>query len=210
MYIVKIVRETDDYYWLSDEWKEYVRDDFDNNVVLTGNKDYDGVTEAYWWINAKFLVKDFDYANDEEQFIEYGMDEDLVNVLDLENKLHQIWGYLSDGNYSSDDECIYVVAQILHNELPIESGTIRGNMQREWQNVYYIDDGQLNLSVLGDWYFGYVNSIEALEDGDFVFSATISDTELWNLLNEGDKKTNIAKVLDISPDEIQDIIEEES
>lgn len=133
----------------------------------------------------------------------------MDNVTDIENKLHQIWEYLSDGNYSNDNECVFDVARILHNELSLESGTIRGVVQRDWQRVYYIDDGTVDLDILGDWYFGNVFEVIALEDGDYPFGTTVTDTELWKIRNQSEEgmKKDFALLLDISPDEIGEIIE---
>lgn len=210
MYTIKFKNAIDDYYWSSGDWKDYVRPDFDENVVLVGNKDYAAVEEAYWWGNAQSVCREFDYANDEEEFVSNAYDELArtanIPVLDVENKLHQAWQMYLEAD-SVDNDFIFDIACLLHNEIPLESYTIRGNVQGDWQDVYYVDDGMLDLAVLSDWYFGNVMDILAVDEDDDAYSAAATDSQLYTIskLSEEDQKTALADLLGISFTEIGDI-----
>ena len=62
--------------WLwgeNDYWKDYVGcNDFDEQVVLFGNRDFNGITEASWYNKAKEILTNIDYYD------EYP--EDLSNI----------------------------------------------------------------------------------------------------------------------------------
>lgn len=47
MYTIKIEPVLDDFYWAYDKWKDYIHYNFDDTIVLAGNRDYVDVAEAY-------------------------------------------------------------------------------------------------------------------------------------------------------------------
>lgn len=203
MYTIKVVPCTDSWYWDSDEWKDFVCEDFDQNVVIVGNRENAGVEEAEWWRDADRVSSELDYANDYEDFL-YALEDEFPS-----NTLQAIWDlYLNDNMVN--DEFRFEVAKILHPELQLESGTIRGSVQREWAYVYYVE-GSVDLDVLADWYFGNVLDVELYdENGEYQECTTLPDSTIFSMrfAKGGDYKADIAELFGLSPDEI--IIEEDS
>ena len=59
-YAICIEPSTDDYYWIDDMWKQYVDgEDFDEDVVILGDRDHSGIEEASWWSDVKELLEYF-------------------------------------------------------------------------------------------------------------------------------------------------------
>lgn len=193
-YFVKL-GQAPDFYWSSDEWKDFVCQDFDENVILLGNRDYRELAEASWWKDAEEIAEQFDYCAEVGDFIanlgEYSPD-----------KLREIWDLYQTGKYYTDDtEFLIKIAEIIYPGIHLETGTIRGSMQGEWQDYVCVAD-EVDTNLLEDWYFGNVydaalyevNTEDLDEDddptdyeifGEETDNAVISDTEYWKLRSEG-------------------------
>ena len=193
-YFVKL-GQAPDFYWSDDEWKDFVCQDFDENVVLLGNRDYSEHAEASWWKDAEEIAEQFDYCEEVGDFIanlgEYSPD-----------KLREIWDLYQTGKYYTDDtEFLIKIAEIIYPGIHLETGTIRGSMQGDWQDYVCVAD-EVDTNLLEDWYFGNVydaalyevNTEDLDEDddptdyevfGEETDSAVISDTEYWKLRSEG-------------------------
>ena len=74
-YVVEFMRDCDYLYGRSHDWEDYVCENFDENVVLTGNDRMYEVEEASWWKQAKHISEELgEYPDDVDDFIaDYNM-----------------------------------------------------------------------------------------------------------------------------------------
>lgn len=80
----------DSLYSTHDMWKDYVCENFDDNVVICGNKDFLSVQEASWWVKTIDLINDIDCdytKEDKQQFLSDYEDDYEYN----ESTLKKIW-----------------------------------------------------------------------------------------------------------------------
>ena len=198
-YFVRL-EQASDQYWSVDEWKDFVCEDFDENVVLLGNHDYNAHEEASWWADAKNIsdVLSWYTADAVDQFISeledsYGKD-----------KLYEIFDFYHNNNYEADDvEMMIKIVETIYPGFKLSHGIIRGNNQGDWQ-AYVCLDGEVDVDLLEDWYFGNVydatlyevNTDELEEDedpetidyliyGDDMCCEQITDSEYWKMYRAG-------------------------
>ena len=192
-YFVKLDQAPDLYWGTDDEWKSFVCEDFDENVVLLGNRDYNSHEEASWWKTAKYISDELAYS------------DDLVGSLENEfnaDKLARIWNFYQNNNYDADDiEMMKKIVEIMYPGLELISGTIRGSNQGDWQDYVCVAD-EVNPNLLEDWYFGNVyeatlyevdtDDLEEDEDlddyeiyGEAVENQVVPGTEYWDLRAKG-------------------------
>lgn len=164
-------------------WKEYVCEDFDEMVVLMGNRDYGGCTEASWYQRAK------DILNDISDYDEYPSDvSDEVSA-----KLKELYD-----SCSYIEEIIFDVIKLLYPEETFKTGIIRGYTQSEWQEYIVKDD--VNTEQLEAMYFGKIADISVETDIEDGFSDVITHDELWEA-ERGDIKEFMRKRYDFAEDE---------
>lgn len=121
----------------SEGWKDYVGcEDFDEQVVLTGNRDFRCYTEASWYQKAKDVLTDIDYYD------EYP--DDLND--EIKAKLKELY----DECRCTEDILIDVIRLLNPNDT-FKSGTIRGYCQGDWQE--YIVKENVDVEKLENFYF---------------------------------------------------------
>ncbi len=182
---IKIDNTGEGTWWLyaGDEWKSYVCDeDFDELIVLTGNRDYKGCTEASWYKRAKEILNDIDCYD------EYPSDVSK----EVNDKLKELY----DGCRCTEDILVDVI-RLLYPDETFKAGTIRGYCQGEWQE--YIVKGNVDIEALENFYFGKVADISVETDGE-VYGDVITHDELWKAEREG-LEDYLRKTYDISEDE---------
>ena len=165
------IEDTSELSWLysNDQWKDYVCEDFDENVVLLGNRHNQEYAEAKWWIDAKDLISDLDqyYEDDIRDLFKDEFDEDKINrILDAYNK----------ADYSDNIDFIIEIIQIMHPSLEIETSTIRGSSQSDWIDVVYVAN-KVNIRTLEQYYWGLLVELHIETD---------DDTDRWEVLTEDD------------------------
>jgi hypothetical protein len=173
-------------WWLygkNESWKDYVGcENFDEQVVLIGNRDYSGCTEAEWYQNAKRILDNIDCYD------EYPDDvSEEVNA-----KLKELYD-----KCRCTKDIIIDVLRLLYPEDTFEEGTIRGYCQGEWQE--YIVMGNVDTDLLEAFYFGKIADIQVESDEDS-FGDVITHDELWKAEREG-LKEYMRQRYDISKDE---------
>lgn len=173
-------------WWLygnSENWKAYVcGEEFDERVVLFGNRDYTGCTEATWYQRAKEVLNDIDC---------YGEYPD-----DLSDETNAKLKELYDKCRCTEDIVLDVIRLLYPNDT-FKSGTIRGYCQRDWQE--YIVKGDVDIDALESLYFGKVADI-SVDNGEDSFGDVITHDELWKAEREG-LKEYMRKLYDIAEDE---------
>ena len=156
-----------DWLYYNDEWKDFVGcEHFDEEVVLIGNRDYSGCTEASWYKQAEEILTDIDC---------YG-----AYPVDLSNeKIEKIAELYKNCRRTKD--IIFDVIKLLYPNDIFKEGTIRGCVQREWQN--YIVKGNVDTDLLEAFYFGQIVDIQ-VESNDDSFNDVITCDELWKAERE--------------------------
>lgn len=200
-------------YGRDEEWKSYVCDNFDEHVVLFGNRDYAELEEASWWKEAQDIIEALDDSVDEDDFIEeYG---GYFSRYVAKEKLYKIYQEYDNWNGHSDDTYFIIkVAEVIHPELNLQQATLHGSMQSDWQRTVY-DANFVDVHTLEDFYMGDVMEMrlyqlevedftdceidedfdlheflaEIIEDKWVDDSPIISSTEYWNLRREGFNKS---------------------
>lgn len=183
---IKIDNTGEGTWWLygkSENWKDYVGCyDFDEEVVLSGNRDYNEYTEATWYKRAKDILNDIDcydeYPNDLSE--------------ETNAKLKELY----DKCKCTDDIIVDVLKLLYPNDI-FEEGIIRGYVQREWQE--YIVKGNVDTDLLEAFYFGKIADIY-VENGEDSFGDVITHDELWKAEREG-LKEYMRQRYDIDKDE---------
>lgn len=173
-------------WWLygrSENWKDYVGCyDFDEQVVLTGNRDFSGCTKATWYQRAKDILNDIDCY---DEYPDDVSEEVKGKLKELYNKCR------------CTEDIIVDVLRLLYPEDVFEEGTIRGYCQGDWQE--YIVKGDVDTDLLEAFYFGKVADI-LVDDGEDSFGDVITDDELWKAERE-DLKEYMRKRYDLPEDE---------
>ena len=164
-------------------WKDYIGcENFDEEVVLTGNKDFAGCTEAKWYQEAKEVLENMEYY-----------DEYPKNVSDeVKEKLWMLYE-----NCRCSDDILIDIIRLLNPEDTFKTGTIRGYTQGEWQN--YIIKGDVDVKTLENMYFGQVADV-LITTEDNSFGDIITHDELWEAESNGIEKA-LRKRYEIPDDE---------
>lgn len=200
MYTIRF-QPCDDYYWTSGDWKDEVCDNFDQKVVIIGDRHYATIEEADWWREADNITSELDNANDFEDFVFALEDEFPTDILQT------IWDmYMENGMLNDDFR--FSVAKILHPELNLEYTTIRGYVQGDWAYAYYVSG--VDTDILADWFFGNVTDVCLYDEADeYQECVAIPDSELYSMkfAKGGNYKAELADLFGLSPDEV--IIEEQ-
>lgn len=172
--------------WLwgsNDPWKDYVHEDFDEYVVLYGNRSYNGCKEASWYERAMEILNDID-----------NWDEYPDNLSDETNaKLKKLY----DGCRNINDIVVDVI-QLLYPDDKFKCGTLRGYSQGDWE--YYIVKGDVDTELLEALYFNKISDVTVI-DGDYNIGGFITDDDLWEAERNGTLKELLRERYDISDDE---------
>ena len=192
---IKIDNTGNGTWWLygkSETWKDCVGCyDFDEQVVLSGNRDYNEYTEATWYQRAKEILTDIDCYN------EYPKDmPDEVKA-----KLKELYD-----NCRCIEDIIVDVLRLLYPNDIFETGTIRGYVQREWQE--YIVKGNVDTDLLEAFYFCKIADVQ-IENEEDSYSDAITHDELWKAKREG-LKEYMRKRYELSDDEEIHIMQADS
>ena len=183
---IKIDNTGEGTWWLygkSDNWKDYIGcENFDEEVVLVGNRDYNGYTEAEWYQKAKQILDDIDCYN---EYPDNLSDETNAKLKELYDKCR------------CTEDIIIDVLRLLYPEDIFRAGTIKGYVQSEWQE--YIVKGSVDTDLLEAFYFGKIADITFTSEDD-EFGDVITHDELWKAEREGLKEF-MRKRYDIDKDE---------
>lgn len=153
-------------------WKDYVGcENFDEEVVLTGNRDYKGCTEASWYQNANELLDDI--ANDFDTL-------DICDDYSLTQEQYKLVKEMYDECRCTKDILVDVI-KLLYPEDTFKTGTIRGYSQGDWQD--YIVKGDVDTDLLEAMYFGKISDITITTDEE-EFGDVITHDELWRAERE--------------------------
>lgn len=167
---IKIANTGDGTWYLyngNEMWKDYVGcENFDEEVVLTGNRDYEGCTEASWYQNANELLDDI--ANDFDAL-------DICDDYSLTQEQYKLVKEMYDECRCTEDILVDVI-KLLYPEDTFKTGTIRGYSQGDWQD--YIVKGDVDTDLLEAMYFGKISDITVTTDEE-EFGDVITHDELW-------------------------------
>ena len=153
---IKIDNTGDGTWWLYNSnqgWKDYCGcENFDEQVVLTGNRDFTGCMEAEWYQKANELLDDI--ANDFDAL-------DICDDYSLTQEQYKTAKEMYDKCRCTEDILIDVI-RLLYPKDTFKTGTIRGYNQGDWQD--YIVMGDVDTDLLEE--IGHNHSlVVTLEDG---------------------------------------------
>ena len=158
-------------WWLyggSEYWKDYVGcEDFNEEVVLIGNRNYSGCIEASWYEEAERILDDIDCYD------EYPDDVSK----EVKAKLKELYD-----NCRCTKDIIIDVIRLLNPNDTFKTGTIRGYRQGDWQE--YIIKGDVDTEQLENFYFGKIADVTVTTDEE-EFGDVITHDELWKAEREG-------------------------
>lgn len=184
---IRIDNTGDGTWWLYNNhelWKDYCGcENFDEEVVLIGNRNLNGCSDAEWYQKAKTVLDDIDYYDD--------YPEDLSDETNA--KLKRLYE-----RCRCTDDILVDVIRLLYPDDRFETGTIRGYGQSDWQN--YIVKGNINIYLLEEMYFGKISDVTVTKD-DEEFGDIITHDELWEAERNGDLKEYFRSRYEIAEDE---------
>ena len=205
----------DDFLYAGDEWKDFVCQDFDENVIILHNRYTQGYANASWWDDAKYIIEAIYNGYDlrDGDYDEYSPD-----------KLEAIQALYDATSDADDPEFIMQVAEILNPRLNRATTTIHGNTQSDWNDVIYVV-GKVDPNILEDWYYGNIvearlymrDDADELEDdedeyeddedyGDDIDSMYLTSSEYWSIEGRGAEK-KFAEMFNV-PEEELTVVEE--
>lgn len=162
---IRIDNTGDGTWWLytnNDEWKNYCGcDNFDEHVILAGNRNCKKCTDAEWYQKAKKILN---YIDCYDEYPEYTSEEVNARLKELYDKCR------------CTEDIIVDVLRLLYPEDTFKDGTIRGYCQGDWQN--YIVKGDVDTDLLEAMYFGKIAYITVTNDEE-QFGDVIINDELW-------------------------------
>ena len=183
-----------------DTWKEYVSSNFDENVLVIGNREYSSIEEAPWWKRATELISDLDDSDwTIDEFIYY---EDTCYT---KEQLEKVYKAYQNCRYSDDTEFIVEVAQIINPGLELEQVTARGYSQSDWVEIVFVKD-TIKVEIFETYFFGQLTEVHIESDDDDYWDY-MPDSEVYDLFHNND---NVEKALrdryDIKDDEPINIV----
>lgn len=167
---IRIDNTGDGTWWLyndNDVWKDYCGcDNFDEQVILAGNRHCKECTDAEWYQAAKDILNDIDCY---DEYPEYTSEEVNAKLKELYDKCR------------CTEDIIVDVLRLLYPEDAFKDGTIRGYSQGDWQD--YIVKGDVDTDLLEAMYFGKISDI-TVKTEDEEFGDVITHDELWRAERE--------------------------
>lgn len=189
---IKIDNTGDGTWWLYNSnqgWKDYCGcENFDEQVVLAGNRDFTGCTEAEWYQKANELLDDI--ANDFDAL-------DICDDYSLTQEQYKTAKGMYDKCRCIEDILVDVI-RLLYPEDTFKTGTIRGYSQGDWQD--YIVKGDVDTDLLEAMYFGKISDITVTTD-DEEFGDVITHDELWRAEREEGLKEFFRNHYELDKDE---------
>ena len=184
---IRIDNTGDGTWWLYNDnnvWKDYCGcDNFDEQVILTGNRHCKEYTDAEWYQAAKDILNDIDCY---DEYPEYTSEEVNAKLKELYDKCR------------CTEDIIVDVLRLLYPEDAFKNGTIRGYCQGDWQN--YIVKGDVDTDLLEEMYFGKISDITVtIEEEEF--GDVITHDELWRAEIEEGLKEFFREYYEIDKDE---------
>lgn len=184
---IRIDNTGDGTWWLYNDnnvWKDYCGcDNFDEQVILTGNRHCKEYTDAEWYQAAKDILNDIDCY---DEYPEYTSEEVNAKLKELYDKCR------------CTEDIIVDVLRLLYPEDAFKNGTIRGYCQGDWQN--YIVKGDVDTDLLEEMYFGKISDITVtIEEEEF--GDVITHDELWRAEREEGLKEFFREYYEIDKDE---------
>lgn len=184
---IRIDNTGDGTWWLyndNDVWKDYCGcDNFDEQVILAGNRHYKECTDAEWYQAAKDILNDIDCY---DEYPEYTSEEVNAKLKELYDKCR------------CTENIIVDVLRLLYPEDAFKDGTIRGYCQGDWQD--YIVKGDVDTDLLEAMYFGKISDITVTTDEE-KFGDIITHDELWRAEREEGLKEYFRKRYELDKDE---------
>lgn len=184
---IRIDNTGDGTLWLyndNDEWKDYCGcNNFDEQVVLTGNRHCKEYKDAEWYQAAKDILNDIDCY---DEYPEYTSEEVNAKLKELYDKCR------------CTEDIIVDVLRLLYPKDAFKDGTIRGYCQGDWQN--YIVKGDVDTDLLEAMYFGKISDITVTTDEED-FGDIITHDELWRAEREEGLKEYFQKRYELDKDE---------
>ena len=174
-----------EYFYDNDDWKSYVCDNFDENVVIYKSSEGKSslLENASWYKQAKKLVVDLEYHYDEDDFMDEYKDTYSEDKL---NRMIKIYNTVD-----TEIEMIKEFINILYPNIKLVDTTIRDFDGRVWDDILYIEDS-LDENELEDYMYGNLVDIALLdEDKNVIESHLETGTNYVN--NIFDTNTEIYK-----------------
>lgn len=167
---IKIDNTGDGIWWLyngDQYWKDYCEcENFEEQVVLDGNRDYCGCTGAEWYQKAKEILNNIDCYDEYPTDVSDGVKAKLKELYD---------------KCTRTEDILVDVIKLLYPKDVFKIGTIRGYNQGDWQD--YIIKGDVNTDLLEAMFFGKISDI-TVKTEDEEFGDIITHDELWRAERE--------------------------
>lgn len=167
---IKIDNTGDGTWWLyngDQYWKDYCGcENFEEQVVLDGNRDYCGCTGAEWYQKAKEILNNIDCYDEYPTDVSDGVKAKLKELYD---------------KCTRTEDILVDVIKLLYPKDVFKIGTIRGYNQGDWQD--YIIKGDVNTDLLEAMFFGKISDI-TVKTEDEEFGDIITHDELWRAERE--------------------------
>jgi len=167
---IKIDNTGDGIWWLyngDQYWKDYCGcENFEEQVVLDGNRDYCGCTGAEWYQKAKEILNNIDCYDEYPTDVSDGVKAKLKELYD---------------KCTHTEDILVDVIKLLYPKDVFKIGTIRGYNQGDWQD--YIIKGDVNTDLLEAMFFGKISDI-TVKTEDEEFGDIITHDELWRAERE--------------------------
>lgn len=158
-------------------------DNFDEQVVLTGNRHCKEYKDAEWYQKTKEVIEDIDCY---ELYPEYTSEEVNAKLKELYDKCR------------CTEDIMIDVLRLLYPEDAFKDGTIRGYCQGDWQD--YIVKGDVDTDLLEAMYFGKISDITVTTDEE-KFGDIITHDELWRAEREEGLKEFFKNRYELDKDE---------
>ena len=167
---IKIDNTGDGIWWLyngDQYWKDYCGcENFEEQVVLDGNRDYCGCTGAEWYQKAKEILNNIDCYDEYPTDVSDGVKAKLKELYD---------------KCTRTEDILVDVIKLLYPKDVFKIGTFRGYNQGDWQD--YIIKGDVNTDLLEAMFFGKISDI-TVKTEDEEFGDIITHDELWRAERE--------------------------
>lgn len=179
---------SDECNWLydsSEEWREYcgcMAEDFEETYVIKGNRDYRDIADASWYKTVMDLIGELDNDPDDED------KEYICSLYNIsENQYEECKKIYDNCRYPDDNDTVVKFLKVLYPDDQFDTCTIRGYVQRDYNNVIYKVNAPHDLKALESFYFGMVSEVYCEEEN---VVGVLTDDDIWN----AERKGNIKKV----------------